>query len=179
MRLMTVEEIIDEIIRREGGYVNHKNDRGGPTNMGVTQKTLSNFLGREVSIEEVKNLSKEMAEEIYSRNYYEKPGIAKLPKEIQPIMLDACVLYGPRRAIRFLQTVINEAGFGPTAVDGISGPGTRKLAEKANESMGGFLINAIVEERIEFCERIVENNPSQSVFLKGWTNRANEFRVEV
>ena len=45
--------------------------------------------------------------------------------------------------------------------------------------MNDWFINAYVEERIMFCERIVANNPSQSVFLKGWKNRANSFKVDI
>ena len=37
---VSVEHIIKEIIRREGGYVNHPNDRGGPTKYGVHRNTL-------------------------------------------------------------------------------------------------------------------------------------------
>jgi lysozyme family protein len=155
---VSVRHIIKEIIRREGGYVNHPNDRGGPTKYGVTHKTLSRYLKREASIEDVKHMTEETAYEIYERDYYEGPRINTLPAPLRSIVTDASVLYGPRRAIKFVQQIVNEAGF-------------------AHRKMGKFLINAYVEERIEFCERIVHNNPSQSVFLKGWTNRANEFRV--
>jgi len=175
----TVAELIKETLRREGGYVNHKKDRGGPTNMGITQKTLARYLRRDVSIDEVRNLSVALATEIYEKNYYYGPSIHKLPVAIQPVMFDAAVLYGPQRAVRFLQYVINEAGIASTAVDGVAGPKTQAFAAQAYELMGGFLINAIVEERIEFCEMIVANEPEQKVFLKGWTNRANEFRVKV
>jgi lysozyme family protein len=176
---MSIEEIIGMIIRNEGGYVNHPNDRGGPTNMGITQKTLSNYLGYAASIDQVKNLTYDTAFEIYERNYIIGPRINTLDPKIQPAVADASVLYGPKRAIKFLQNIVNEAGFGPISVDGVLGPNTRRTVERTYEEMGPYFINAYVEERIMFCERIVANNPSQSVFLKGWINRANKFRVEV
>src|SRR5262245_48103899 len=35
------------VLRWEGGYVNHPNDPGGPTNKGVTQKVYSKWLQRQ------------------------------------------------------------------------------------------------------------------------------------
>ena len=35
---MTVDQMIDDILRREGGYVNHPADKGGPTKYGITLK---------------------------------------------------------------------------------------------------------------------------------------------
>ena len=172
-----VKEIISDIIKREGGYVDHPNDRGGPTKYGITMKTLSSYLKRKVTADEVRGLSYELAFEILYKEYCEGPRIHTLPDDIQPVVTDACVLYGPKRAIIFLQNIVSEAGFGLIAKDGILGPDTRGRVETAYEKMGPYFINAYVEERIMFFERIVANNPSQSVFIKGWTNRANEFRV--
>jgi lysozyme family protein len=174
---MNVSDIIDMIIRNEGGFVNHPNDRGGPTNMGITQHTLEKYLNRPVTITEMRNLEYETAYEIYERDYITGPRIDTLPLSVQPIVADSSVLYGPKRAIKFLQNIVNAAGFSLITVDGVLGPNTRKHVTLAYNEMGPFFINAYVEERIMFCERIVANNPSQSVFLKGWINRANKFRV--
>ena len=50
---MSFESAISEVLLTEGGYVDHPDDRGGPTNYGITQKTLSDFLGHEATKEEV------------------------------------------------------------------------------------------------------------------------------
>ena len=34
---MQIDSLIDEVIDREGGYVNHPADKGGPTRWGVTE----------------------------------------------------------------------------------------------------------------------------------------------
>ena len=183
---MTIDDVLTMIVQNEGGYVNNPNDRGGPTNMGVTQGTLSKYLGRQATIDDVKNLTIDQAKEIFNRNYISGPTIDTLPTDLIPIMADGSVLYGPRRAIMFLQNSLNKSGYGPVDVDGVLGPISRqKTIDAYNNGVatptnpGPYLINAIVFERISFCERIVANDPSQSIFLQGWTNRAQKFRVKV
>jgi lysozyme family protein len=183
---LTIDEVLDMIIRNEGGYVSNPADRGGPTNMGVTQATLSQYLGRQASIQDVKNLTMDQAKEIFARNYVSGPRIDTLPADIVPVLADASVLFGPKRAIMFLQTVLNKSGYGPVDVDGVIGPISRqKVIDAYGDGTpsktvpGKYLVNAIVHERIAFCQRIVANDPSQGIFLDGWNNRSNRFLVEV
>jgi len=168
------------ILEHEGGYVNHKADRGGPTNFGVTIATYSKWLGREATIDDVKNMTVETAREIYETQYLTGPRIHTLPEPYpQVLILDMAINHGPRNAIKMLQRTTNLAGFGPVSVDGIMGPGTRGSVERAQDAMGNYFQNAIVEERIKFYHRIVERNSSQKVFLKGWLRRANSFLLSV
>ena len=176
---MDLEQIIDGILKAEGGYTNHPNDNGGPTNFGVTQKEYSEYIGRPATIEDVKKMPIAHARDIFKKKYYLAPKIDLLPEAIQPVVTDACVLYGPKRAIIFLQNVINMFAHEQIAVDGQIGPGTAKAAADVIRIVGAWMVvNAYCDQRIEFCNRIVANNPSQKVFLKGWTNRANSFRIK-
>lgn len=177
--MQNVQKLIAELIAREGGYVNHAADKGGPTKYGITQATLSAYLGRKASLDEVKALDQELAAEIYLKNYYHAPRIDTLPDDLQPIMLDMQVIHRPRVGIKILQRVINLAGFGPVDIDGALGPQTRAAAARAADEMGPYLINAIVEERLQFFRLIVRQDKSQIVFLKGWEARAEGFREEV
>ena len=176
---MTVDDMLNDIIRREGGYVFHPLDRGGATKYGITIRTLSDWLRRPATIDEVRNLDEATAREIYVANYLSAPRIDTLPAEIIPQVFDCSVNHGPRQAVRFVQRVINEAGFGPVDTDGVLGPQTRTCAEKAQASMGAFLNNAILCERLAFYDAIVARDPSQGVFLKGWQTRAREFEEAV
>ena len=177
--MLDINELIDNVLRREGGYVNHPQDRGGPTKYGITLKTLSNYIGRVALVAEVENLSEDLAREIYERNYYIAPRIDRLPNEIQPFIFDCAVNHGPRRAIKFVQSICNQAGCDPQLTeDGAMGPATRKASEWAQQEMKEVFLKALIEERKNFYLIIVKNRPSQQVFLKGWLNRVKEFEIE-
>ena len=86
--MLSVEQIADEIVAREGGYVNDPDDPGGATNFGVTIHTMRRLGlvldgdGR-VTAEDVRRLSRDQAREIFVQHYFEGPGIATLPEPLQ------------------------------------------------------------------------------------------------
>jgi lysozyme family protein len=172
-----VDQMIDDVIRREGGFVDHPEDRGGPTNFGITQATLSRHLGRHATADDVRRLGRATAREIYRREYFDGPRIDQLPARIRPFVFDAAVNHGPGRAIRFVQRVCDAAGFGPLAIDGACGPRTALAAAAAERAMGDWLLAALVEERRNFYLALAERRPEQRVFVNGWLNRLAEFDV--
>lgn len=174
----SVDELLDEVIAREGGFVHHPADRGGPTKYGITQATLSAWFGRPATVDEVRQLDEETAREIYVARYLVGPRIDTLPPEIVPQMLDMSVNHGPRRAVRMLQEVLNLAGW-RVDVDGVIGPQTRNAAFEAQDEMGPLLTNAIADQRANFYRRLVAADPSQRVFLRGWLSRAETFKIPI
>lgn len=171
-----VDELLDEVIAREGGFVHHPADRGGPTKFGITQRTLSEWLGRPATVDEVRQLDEETAREIYVARYLAGPRIDTLPPEIVGQVFDMAVNHGPRRAVRILQEVLGLAGWA-VDVDGVIGPQTRRAAFAAQAEMGPFLTNAIADQRANFYRRLVAADRSQRVFLRGWLRRAEAFKV--
>ena len=174
---MNIDSLIDDVLRREGGFVDHPADRGGATNYGITRTTLAHWRGTtSVSAEDVETMTRDEARAIYRARYFIEPKIDTLPLRIQPQLFDMAVNHGPKKAVRMLQETLNAEGYGPLNTDGILGPVTRLLAENAERSLDGRLNNALVNTRICFYRNIVAANPSQRVFLKGWLRRAEEFR---
>ncbi|HLO78113.1 MAG TPA: glycosyl hydrolase 108 family protein, partial [Magnetospirillum sp.] len=112
-----LDSMLNDILAREGGFVNNPADHGGATNYGITQATLSAWLGRSATIDDVRNLGADTAKAIYRRTYFIGPHLDQLPELIQPVMLDAAVNSGPGQAVKWLQTVLNANGHGPLAVD--------------------------------------------------------------
>lgn len=183
---MSYENPIDVILRHEGKFTSHSSDKGNwykgklvGTNYGITGATLAKWLRRDVTMDDVKNMTEEEAREIYETNYLTGPRIHTLPEPPQTLVLDMSVNHGPRTAIKMLQKVLNQAGFGPVDTDGIMGPQTRNACIAAQEAMGPYLQNAIVEERIKFYQNIVRRDSSQKVFLNGWLNRARSFLLPI
>ena len=176
---MTINDMLADILSKEGGFVNHPDDKGGATNFGITHKTLSGYLNKTVSVDDVKSLKIETAKEIYKKQYYQQPKIDRLPTELQPFLFDAAVNHGSRRAIKFLQNVCNQYNFGPIDSDGLVGPNTCKKATACYTALNDWMMVALVEERQKFYVDIVDRNPRQSVFLKGWFHRAKSFMPDI
>lgn len=93
---------IDFIFKYEGGYVNHPQDPGGPTNRGITLKTARAFWKKDATAEDVKTMPKSVAEDIYRKQYAEKIGFDTLPSGIDFLAFDAAVLSGPAKAKTWL-----------------------------------------------------------------------------
>ena len=164
-----IYRIIDDIIDREGGYVNHPDDRGGPTRYGITLKTLARFRDEVVVDSDVENLTREEAVKIYWRDYVMEPGFHYIHSDnLAEHLVDIGVLHGPERAIKWLQQAIG------TEPDGVIGPITLSvvnegtlLAEEVSKLLAVF--------RIRFMGRLISDDHSQAEFAAGWLNRATAF----
>ena len=81
-------KVFDFIMSKEGGFTNHPADKGGPTNMGVTQKTLSSYLGRDASVDDVKNLDRGTAKDIFKTMFWNPMGADKLDPKTAALAVD-------------------------------------------------------------------------------------------
>lgn len=187
---MNVDDIMNDLIRREGGFTMDKRDKAHYgkavrphiydsycTNMGITQETLSVYYKRQATVDEVRNLSKELAREIYFRAFLTGPSIQTLPEPIVPFVFDCAVNHGPDRAVTWVQEVCNSAGFGPINADGQVGPKTRDAAYKAQKEMGWFFLASLLERRHQFFQALVAGG--QKHYENGWMRRLLEFYYEL
>lgn len=178
----TVEQIAEEILRREGGYVNDPSDPGGATNFGVTIHTMRR-LGMDldgdgdVDAQDVRKLSMSQAKEIFLKHYFYGPNIHLLPKELQASVFDMQVNAGAN-AIKILQRLCGRMGY-PTTVDGALGPNTAAVVKKA---WGPHFVDAYGIERRNYYFRLADRRPASRKYARtraggkgGWIKRAEEF----
>lgn len=172
------KKIINDIIRREGGFVNHPADKGGATKYGITAATLGSWRGlkRNATTAEVQNLTQNEAEQIYYKNYIQKPGFENINfYPLLNLLVDFGVHSGTARAVKALQNCL-----GVTA-DGIFGVKSNAALQNVLSDINKTkaLYYQVLVNRTKFLMNFVAKNSSQLCFLNGFTNRLCEFIVSV
>jgi lysozyme family protein len=158
------EACLKFVLQFEGGFVNHPADPGGPTNLGVTQATLSAFLGRQATIAEVKALTPDKVAPIYRLRFWDNVQGDQLPVGIDLAVFDFGVHSGPSRGVISLQRVLKLAD------DGKIGPVTIAAAKKANPKT---TVDGICDERMAFLRKLKVFKK----FGKGLTSRVDKCRT--
>jgi lysozyme family protein len=108
----TIDDMLDGLIEREGGYVNHPADRGGPTHWGITEAVARahGYAGP------MRSMPRGDAEAIYRRLYWLRPRfdqVAARSAALAAELFDTGVNMGPTVASTFLQralTALNRNG---------------------------------------------------------------------
>ncbi|HEY6047601.1 MAG TPA: glycosyl hydrolase 108 family protein, partial [Sphingomicrobium sp.] len=91
---MDVDSLVGAIIDREGGYVNHPADAGGPTCFGITEAVAraSGYSGP------MRQLPRDEAAAIYKRLYWLRPRLDEVAKRSPAVaaeLFDTGVNMGP------------------------------------------------------------------------------------
>lgn len=164
---MTFDECVNKVLKREGGYSDHKADRGAATNMGITQRVYTMWRNlRGLGYMDVRGLTHSEARLIYLENYWIPARCDDLPLGIRDIHFDAAVNHGVRRAALLLQEAAQ------VDQDGYIGPQTIGAAQAM---VTGYLRARYIAARYRFYGEIINRDRSQLAFIVGWMNRMQEF----
>jgi lysozyme family protein len=165
-------ECLKFVLQREGGYVNHKNDRGGATNRGITQDTYDIWRVRNgMSRNPVLGISGEEVEFLYHSGYWRPVRADDLMAPLDLCLFDSAVQHGAGRAAKWLQRTVG------VRQDGAIGPKTLTALALLIERDGlPAVIGYVMEIRDGFYHEIVADDPTQMVFLEGWMNRMDDLR---
>lgn len=174
--MKTKDEIFNEILGKEGGYVNNPNDRGGPTNWGITQETARahGYNG------DMRNLTRDKALQILETDYWYGPRfdqIALVSADIAAELCDTGVNMGPSVASKFLQRSLNVfnnncAAYPDILADGQIGPRTITALQAFVKSRGNAGVNTMLKalnslQGARYIE-LAEQRPANEAFVYGW-----------
>jgi len=154
------------MLASEGGYVNHPSDPGGRTNLGVTQATWENWIGRQSDESEMRSLTSDKVEPMYRKKYWD----AVRGDEIQNggvayLLFDFAVNAGVGRSIKTLQTSIGvtaDGAFGPITMAAVQATDPVELIERFSQAKEDFY----------------RSLNTFDVFGKGWLNRVAKVKAE-
>lgn len=155
------DRCLDLVLFHEGGYVDHPSDPGGATNMGVTKRSWEEWVGHEVTKEEMRSLTVAEITPFYRKRYWDACKCNDLHAGVDYVVFDIAVNSGTGRAAKFLQEAV-----GVTA-DGSIGPRTLSAAASFGANL---IINKICDRRESFYRAL----PTFPTFGKGWLKRNDE-----
>lgn len=171
------EDLIHPLLDREGGYVNHPDDRGGPTKFGITQATAH----ANGYCEAMQDMTQEQAIAIYRHQYWQTPHfdqVADLSILVASELFDTGVNMGPAVAVKFLQRSLNALNRGSqdypnVAVDGLLGPATLRalkafLTQRRQASGEQVLLAALNALQGAHYIQLAEKRPANEAFVYGW-----------
>ena len=173
---MDIAALIDEVIAREGGFSHHPADRGGATNFGITQAVAraNGYVG------DMRRLPRSVAESIYRRLYWDRPGyafVAEVAPKIAAELFDSAVNMGTATATGFLQRALNalnrnQKDYPDLKVDRVIGAKTL-AALSAFTALRGHagekvLLKAVEALKGERYLALADSRPANEAFLYGW-----------
>ncbi|RGE46120.1 hypothetical protein DZC30_04960 [Comamonas testosteroni] len=178
---MSATEYINDLIAREGGYVNDPKDSGGETNYGITVGTARayGYTGP------MREMTKAIAITIYLKRYWVEPNFHKI-NDVYPALaeclLDFGVLAGQSTAAKHLQRALNvlnrnQDDYQDIATDGRIGTITinalRAFLAKRGKEGGGVIFGMVCALQSVYLLELAEKRPKDERFEYGWQlNRA-------
>ncbi len=161
---MEFKDMMQGLLKSEGGFqndpVDHGNWTGGKRDKGLNKGTKYGISAARYPELHIRALRKEEAIAIYKRDFFDAPGISKLPVHLQYVVFDHGVNCGVGRAVRLVQML------GNVPADGIIGPNTIAAAQRVT-------LAAYSEARRRYYRNLVDAWPAHQKYLRGWLRRVD------
>ena len=155
------EAALKAVLHHEGGFVNHPDDPGGMTNLGVTKAVWEEWVGHAVDEKVMRALTPEVVGPMYKAKYWDKIKGDDLPEGVDYAVFDAAVNSGPGRAAKWLQACVGvepDGGIGPKTLAAVAAFASAELVEDYAKRRLSFLMDL----------------PHWGTFGKGWSRRVAE-----
>jgi len=159
------EECMARLLEHEGGFVNHAEDPGGETNLGVTRAVYEQYLGRQVMDGEMKGLTHDDVYPLYKENYWDRVRGDDLPSGVDWSVYDFCVNSGVSRSAKALQRIVG------VEQDGGIGPMTLQAVAEVEPA-------EIIEQMHHMRDSFYRSLSTFDTFGRGWTRRNDETKEQ-
>ncbi|WP_411289887.1 glycoside hydrolase family 108 protein [Sphingorhabdus sp.] len=177
--MQQIDDMIEHLIDREGGFVDHPADKGGPTIWGIAEAVAR----RQGYMGPMALLQRSVAVTIYKQLYWQAPGFDRLHQiapKVAEELFDTGVNMGTATAIGSLQRALNALNrngrdYSDITVDRKIGLITLRAVQAFLQKRGTLgehvLTKAIDALQGAYYVRLAEARPAQEAFLYGWLTK--------
>ena len=156
-------QALKQVLKYEGGYVDHPKDPGGPTNKGVTQAVYDSWRkSQNLPTQSVRAIADSEVAAIYKNLYWDRISGDNLPSGVDFAVFDYAVNSGVSRAAKTLQAVVG------VTQDGVIGPATIQAAKT-------YVAMSVTNKRLAFMQSL----SIWSTFGKGWSARIADVKAQI
>ena len=156
-------QALKQVLKYEGGYVDHPKDPGGPTNKGVTQAVYDDWRkSQNLPTQSVRNIADSEVAAIYKNLYWDRISGDLLPSGVDFAVFDYAVNSGVSRAAKTLQGVVG------VTQDGQIGPATIQATKT-------YIAMTVTNKRLAFMQSL----SIWSTFGKGWSARIADVKNQI
>jgi len=161
-----------KIFKWEGGFVNDPTDRGGATNMGVTLATWRQVGydkdgDNDIDADDMRLLTRDDATIVLKKFYWDRWKADLIENQSVAEILVDWVWGSGKWGVKIPQQLLNvgdDGNVGPLTIDALNAADQQEFHAK------------VVEARIKFLDDLIQNDPTQERFRKGWMNRLMDFQ---
>lgn len=173
----------EELLKEEGGLVDHPNDPGGITNFGISLRWALQTDDRDrdgfqdadinrdgkVNADDIRQLTKARTASLYRAYWWDEYRYGQIEDQaLASRVFSMSVNMGASRAHKLLQRAVGACAPRIT-VDGLLGPKSRSAIACCHP---GALLAALKAEQAGFYRLLAATKPRFKPFLQGWLNRA-------
>lgn len=156
------------VLGEEGGYSNHKHDRGGVTFKGVTQGTYDEWRDKHrLAARPVTEMDPLEARVLYRELFWQRAYCDRYSEKIATVVFDTAVNCGPGTARTHVKQTVGDLEITESDL---------KEPERSLERSAG---NKLVDLRNAHHQNLMDADPSQESFRRGWERRIGRLRQYV
>lgn len=164
LRYVLINEDGKPIEKDDGCFTNNPKDPGGATKWGIILTEYAEYLGKPVSVEDVKAMPFELARSIYLKKFWGPiDGDQITNMGLATAVFDTAVNKGLGGTVRLLQSILK------VPVDGHMGPAT---LDALNAQFPGTFIVTFEKAVEKYIGDRITRFPNMEWARKGWMNRA-------
>lgn len=171
---------IKKVFKQEGGFTGNSKDKGNyykgklvGTNLGITPLAYYSYYKEDPTEQMMRTLTQDKAAPIYKANYWNKIRGDEIKNDSVADLLMFIVVNSGPGMVKPIKAVMNMTA-GKKIVAETTTPFTSEEVKLLNELPQDIFFKNVIEVRRRFYNRLVEKDPTQSVFLKGWLRRLDE-----